>query len=117
MLVESRGKLFMKLTLLFVLVFQVLILNAQIRNIKFNHLTDANGLSQNHGMCAFQDSKGFMWFGTYAGLNRYDGSNFKVYLSDQTDSTTISDNWIMKVQEDGYGNLWLAADADGRKPE
>jgi ligand-binding sensor domain-containing protein/signal transduction histidine kinase len=82
---------------------------AQLPDIKFNHLTDADGLSQNHAMCAYQDSRGYMWFGTYAGLNRYDGSNFKIYVSDPKDTTTLTDNWITNVIEDSYGNFWVSS--------
>lgn len=109
MIKDLSGIYYFKFILLLSLVLAILPANAQIQNIKFNHLTVDDGLSQNNGMCAYQDSKGFMWFGTYAGLNRYDGRSFKIYLSDQKDSTTLSDNWIMKVIEDTYGNLWVSS--------
>jgi ligand-binding sensor domain-containing protein len=38
-----------------------------------------HGLSNNSVLCVYQDYKGFMWFGTYDGLNRYDGYNFTVF--------------------------------------
>jgi len=45
--------------------------------VKF--LDISNGLSNNSVTTIFQDNDGYMWFGTYDGLNRYDGYNFKVY--------------------------------------
>ncbi len=43
--------------------------------IRFEHLTVKDGLSQNHVTRILKDSKGFMWFCTVNGLNRYDGKN------------------------------------------
>ena len=47
--------------------------------LHFEYFTIAEGISQNNISCVFQDSKGFLWIGTNAGLNRYDGKNFEVY--------------------------------------
>ncbi|MCP4348121.1 MAG: hypothetical protein GY795_21675, partial [Desulfobacterales bacterium] len=46
--------------------------------VKFDHLTTENGLSNDNVWGMAQDSYGFMWFGTFDGLNRYDGSTVKV---------------------------------------
>ena len=54
-----------------------------------------------------QDRKGFLWFGTANGLNRYDGYSFAVYTNDPSDSTTISDNGILSLYEDKLGNIWI----------
>ncbi len=47
--------------------------------VKFDHLTTENGLSNDSVWGMAQDSDGFMWFGTFDGLNRYDGSDIKVF--------------------------------------
>lgn len=47
--------------------------------IKFRTISTTDGLSNNHVNAVFRDSKGFMWFGTASGLNRYDGYSFKVF--------------------------------------
>jgi ligand-binding sensor domain-containing protein len=52
--------------------------NAQ-QKIKFTHLTTDDGLSQSTARCILKDKYGFIWFGTYDGLNRYDGYNFTIY--------------------------------------
>ena len=46
---------------------------------RFDHIGSEDGLSQNTGFSILFDSKGFMWVGTYNGLNRYDGYEFKIF--------------------------------------
>jgi hypothetical protein len=69
-------------------------------SIRFEHITIEEGLSQNGGNAIIQDSKGFMWFGTQDGLNKYDGYNFTVYKHNPENSASISDNWIWSILED-----------------
>ncbi|MEJ2049269.1 MAG: two-component regulator propeller domain-containing protein, partial [Calditrichota bacterium] len=76
-------------------------------NIKFNHLTVEDGLSQSSVTCILQDGKGFMWFGTQDGLNRYDGYSFKIFKNDPSDSTSLSDNFIFSIIEDQAGKLYI----------
>jgi ligand-binding sensor domain-containing protein/serine phosphatase RsbU (regulator of sigma subunit) len=76
-------------------------------NIKFSHLTVEDGLSQSSVTCILQDRKGFMWFGTQDGLNRYDGYNFKVFKNNPPDSTTLTENFIFSIYEDRSGVLYI----------
>ena len=74
----------------------------------FIHINSSNsGLSYDDCRAIFQDSRGFMWFGTYKGLNRYDGKRFTVY--DRDDLCGVSD-FIHAIAEDGDGNLWIGTD-------
>ncbi len=80
---------------------------------KFERLSVESGLSQCTVQAMFQDSRGFMWFGTADGLNRYDGFNFKKYRHDPADSTSISHNGVTSIAEDNAGYLWIGASSGG----
>jgi len=65
-------------------------------SLRFNRLDISDGLSQGMIFCMFQDSRGFMWFGTKEGLNRYDGYHFLVYRNRPGDRTSLPDNFISR---------------------
>ncbi|MVT08572.1 hybrid sensor histidine kinase/response regulator transcription factor [Chitinophaga tropicalis] len=67
----------------------------------------SQGLSANQVNCILKDSRGFMWFGTMSGLNRYDGYNFRIFRQDLRDSSTLSDNFITKLMEGPDGLIWI----------
>lgn len=73
----------------------------------FSRLDNTHGLSNNQIECIFKDSRGFMWFGTNFGLNRYDGYQVKVFLSSKNNPNSLLYNPVPKIQEDVRGNLWL----------
>jgi len=77
------------------------------QGIKFEHITNLDGLSHNNVTSIYQDSDGFMWFGTHDGLNKYDGYNFVIYYHDPKDSSSLSDSYISAIREDIYGNIWV----------
>jgi ligand-binding sensor domain-containing protein len=79
----------------------------QARNYQFTRLDNTNGLTNNQIESIFRDSRGFMWFGTNYGINRYDGYSVKTYKADKNDSTSLLYNVISEMQEDYQGNLWL----------
>ena len=67
-------------------------LEAHSRNIRFNRISIAEGLSQVTVTAIVQDRRGFIWLGTQDGLNRFDGYNFSVYKHEPNDPTTLSDS-------------------------
>lgn len=91
----------------------ILNLYAQRDRLSFEHISIEQGISQNTITAIYQDSRGFMWFGTYDGLNRYDGLNVKVYKHDLVNPNTISHNGISSLYEDQYGNLWIGTYGGG----
>jgi ligand-binding sensor domain-containing protein/signal transduction histidine kinase/DNA-binding response OmpR family regulator len=72
----------------------------------FRNLTVENGLSQNSVAAIAQDKKGFLWLGTRYGLNRYDGSGFKIYKKNSNKANSLSDNIIYSLIVDNEGVLW-----------
>jgi ligand-binding sensor domain-containing protein/two-component sensor histidine kinase len=73
----------------------------------FKQITVEDGLSQSTVTSIIQDEKGYLWFGTAQGLNKYDGYKFKVFTNDIFDSTSISDNGISSLYKDKKGSLWI----------
>jgi signal transduction histidine kinase/ligand-binding sensor domain-containing protein/DNA-binding response OmpR family regulator len=84
---------------------------SQPRDLKFKQLSTNEGLSQSHVSAIIKDSRGFMWFGTEDGLNKYDGYKFTHYKHDQSNQTTIIDNYILAITEDGARNLWVGTES------
>ena len=80
----------------------------QQHHFRFGHLGTASGLSQSSVLAIFQDSRGFMWFGTRDGLNKYDGYAFTVYKHYAGSGNSLSHNTVQYIAEDADGNLWLA---------
>jgi PAS domain S-box-containing protein len=83
-------------------------LYSQKDDIKFEHLYE--GLSQKSVLCIAQDSKGFMWFGTYDGLHRYDGYKTKIFKSEIDNPNSLSNNAVRFIYEDRSGILWIGTD-------
>lgn len=102
------GKLAGTLLLLILLSFsKISTISAQSSNFVFSHLDLNNGISDNFINCICKDSKGFIWFGTNSGLNKFDGYKFEVFQQNKSDSTSISDNAINALTVDKNGDLWV----------
>ena len=85
----------------------IFISEAQPQTYKATHLSLAEGLSQSSVMDIVQDTKGFVWMSTQDGLNRYDGTEFKVFREEPFDSTSISSNNLNPLHVDSKGRLWV----------
>jgi len=79
-------------------------------DIRFAHLSTADGLSQTKVADIVQDDRGFLWFGTQFGLNRYDGYNFRVFVHEPGVATSLSGVLIRSLFKDRSGSLWAACD-------
>ncbi|MDR2496734.1 MAG: response regulator [Tannerellaceae bacterium] len=75
--------------------------------LRMEWINDRNGLSQNTVRCIMQDNKGFMWFGTINGLNRYNGKEFTVMLPQTGNVASLPDSRIRSLQEDSRGYIWI----------
>lgn len=95
------------------LIFSMIFLNISSlpsakSSLVFKNITIEDGLSQATVEAIMQDSKGYMWFGTNDGLNRYNGNDYKVYRKEKDSKSSISNNYIFDLKEDKYGNIWIA---------
>jgi ligand-binding sensor domain-containing protein/signal transduction histidine kinase len=83
------------------------------RSIHFKRISLNEGLSQNAIFCVLQDCKGFLWFGTQDGLNKYDGYDFTVYKPDPDNTNSLSHGWINTILEDSEGMIWIGTNGGG----
>ncbi|RYF85099.1 MAG: hypothetical protein EON98_07485 [Chitinophagaceae bacterium] len=73
----------------------------------FSHYQVENGLSHNTVMCSIQDKQGFLWLGTKDGLNRFDGTSFKVFRHDEDDSSSIGNDYIRFLHSSKKGQIFV----------
>ena len=82
-------------------------------SLRFERLGLESGLSQSVIRDIIQDSKGFMWFATEDGLNRYDGYDVKIFRPDPENPNSLTDRWITSLYEDSQGYLWVGTRQGG----
>lgn len=82
----------------------------QRNKIRFEKISIEEGLIQSSVVAICQDKKGFLWFGTYDGLVRYDGYQFKVFKFNPDDSTSLSENLVRIIYEDRFGIIWVGTE-------
>lgn len=91
----------------FFVLFIAVAASAQNNEFQFSRLDISNGLSHNQVNTMLKDSKGFMWFGTLSGLNKYDGYKFKIYKHIEGDTTSLNDDFIVSIAEGPENKLWI----------
>lgn len=82
-------------------------------NIRITRISTEDGLSQSSVEAIYRDSRGFMWFGTEEGLNKYDGYKFTIYKSNRKDSTSLNNEVINSILEDESGTMWIGTRVGG----
>jgi len=82
----------------------------QTQGLHVQAITVADGLSQGFISCIFQDSRGFVWIGTYDGLNRYDGYQVKRFSTDYSVEWGLKSHSIHVITEDKQGLVWLGTE-------
>lgn len=79
----------------------------------FRHFGTSDGLSEGRITCMLQDSKGFIWIGTFFGLNKYDGYSFKHYYATPHDAKGLQSNIITALCEDSSHTVWVGTRGGG----
>ena len=77
------------------------------QTVRFNRLSNEDGLSSNNVYDIIQDQLGFLWFATDDGLNRFNGYDFKIFRNDPSNKNSISGNSIWALREDSKGKIWI----------
>ncbi len=75
----------------------------------FEKYSIKNGISQSSVNCLYQDKLGYIWVGTQAGLDRFDGYRFKQYSHDLKNKLSIPAGYIIDIKEDDKGNIWACS--------
>ncbi len=76
--------------------------------VRFEHISVEDGLSQSAVKSMVQDEFGYLWIGTLDGLNKYDGNKFYVFQNNPDNPTSIPRNDIHKLFIDNQQNLWVS---------
>ncbi|MFC2015501.1 two-component regulator propeller domain-containing protein [Chloroflexota bacterium] len=85
----------------------------QPEQVRFDHITTADGLSENRVWGITQDRRGFLWFTSVDGINRYDGHEFRVYKPDPQNPNSPASTLYQFVLEDSRGMLWFSTFGQG----
>ena len=80
------------------------------QSYEVENISPDNGLSNSWVSSIHQDEEGFMWFGTWNGLNRFDGYGFTVFKPVAGDTLSLSNNAIRALCEDHAGYLWIGTE-------
>ncbi len=97
------------LCLIILTLLTIPLLNGQDSYVRFKRITINEGLSLSSVYNIYQDSKGFMWFGTEDGLNKYDGQSITVYGENTDQHQLLANKWIELIYEDKSGMIWLGS--------
>lgn len=90
-------------------ILMLILLPALASRAETKYISSRNGLSNSSVTCIYKDSEGYMWFGTWDGLNRYDGTDFEIFRP-SLEENSLSSNVIRQIVEDSHGSLWVATE-------
>lgn len=97
----------MKNLFFFLCCFIVIQAHAQLQR-NYNLYSVDNGLAQNSVTAIFQDHRGYLWFGTADGMNRFDGYKMNYYKNNSKDSNSLSGIKGYGFYEDSQKRLWVS---------
>ncbi len=78
-----------------------------LNDLSFKHIFSSDGLSQRSIKDILQDNKGYLWFGTRDGLNKYDGDKITIYRHNSEDTGSLTHSSILCLFEDTKSNIWI----------
>lgn len=97
----------------FILLYLVNFSGTTEKKVKFEPVSVERKNYQVSVRCILQDSRGFLWFGTEDGLNRYDGYTLISYRHNPRIASSISSNDITSLHKDRSGSLWIGTYGGG----
>ena len=93
--------------------FWLAVTTVTAQEVRFEQMTVADGLSNNVIFAVLEDSRGYLWVGTFQGLNRYDGYGMRVYRHIPGDTTSLSHDEVISLHEGPGGTLWVGTYGGG----
>jgi signal transduction histidine kinase/ligand-binding sensor domain-containing protein/CheY-like chemotaxis protein len=108
---DRRGRSNIRLLAAALALLPCLGLPAGAQRLQFRHLGSDDGLAGPWIQAIIQDSRGFMWFGTSQGVNRYDGYRMETFRAERGNPRALPDNIVYDVREDRSGTIWVGTRA------
>ncbi len=96
-----------------IILFGCNIIAQELKSLSFDKVIAENGLPSSSVDAFFKDSKGLMWIGTENGLCFFDGYKFHSFQNEPNNPNSITDNWILSINEDNEGNIWIGTHNGG----
>ena len=100
---RRKKETFLKFQFFLFFLFTFFAVSASAQETYIYHFTPKDGLLSNNCYYTLQDSKGYIWIGTDAGVSRFDGRRFENFSIDDG----LSDNQILQIKEDKAGKIWF----------
>lgn len=88
----------------------IFVCSAQLHSYKFRYLTVDEGLSHTDANDIAQDKNGYIWIGTYFGLDRFDGYSIRKYYNKNNPLMNAYKNRIRFVYPDQLGKIWIGTE-------
>lgn len=83
---------------------------SQVNDQPIRFIGIEQGLSNNAVTTIYQDKNGLLWFGTYDGLNKFNGYNIEIFRNRIGDSTTLTNNNIYVLNGDAQNRIWVGSE-------
>ncbi|MFT4204453.1 MAG: two-component regulator propeller domain-containing protein [Chitinophagaceae bacterium] len=97
----------MRVTFFYIILLFFSSITSKGQQVDVKHFDFRDGLSNNSVLTLYQDKNGYVWIGTYNGLNKYDGNEYTVYKNQIGNAVSLPSNSIYTVCEDDHNSLWV----------